>query len=272
MTGASSGIGEAFADELAAAGVDVVLVGRDQEALAAVAARARSCGVDARVVCADLSTSTGVSRVESVLGSGAPVDLLVNCAGLGQWGTFADLPVAGAVGTIEVNVVALVRLTHSALARMLQDGRGTIIQVSSMAAMAPGPQQAVYAATKAFVASFGQALATELEGTAVTCTTVLPSFTRTGYFARAGLAPQVPDSRWMTSQEVAAMSLAAAAQGRPLVVPRPRNRLEIALATPFPSLTKGRAVAGARRVRGRLRRPAFLARGHRRSLPDSSGT
>lgn len=272
MTGASSGIGEAFVDELATARVDVVLVGRNQQALAAVAGRARARGVDAQVVCADLSTGTGVSGVESVLGSGAAVDLLVNCAGLGQWGPFADLPVDRAVDTIEVNSVALVRLTHAALTRMLEEGRGAIIQISSMAAMAPGPQQAVYAATKAFVSSFGQALTVELEGTPVTCTTVLPGFTRTDYFARAGLAPRVPDSRWMTAQEVASMSLAAAAQGSPLVVPRARNRLEIALATPFPSMTKGRVVARARRVRRRLRRPGSFGRAHGASPRDAPGT
>lgn len=264
VTGASSGIGEAFADELASSGVDVILVGRNQDALEEVAGRARSRGVDAHVLCADLSTSTGVSRVESLIGSGRAVELLVNCAGLGQWGSFADLPLNRAVETIEVNNVALVRLTHAALIRMLENGRGSIIQISSMASMTPGPQQAVYSATKAFVSSFGQALTAELGTTPVTCTTVLPGFTRTNYFTRAGLSPEVPDSRWMTPREVASMSLTAAAQGHPLVIPGTRNRLKIALATPFPSMTKGRTVARARRVRGWVRRP------ERRVGPESA--
>jgi short-subunit dehydrogenase len=254
VTGASSGIGEAFADELASSNVDVILVGRNLDALEAVAGRARSRMVNAQVVCADLSTDKGISRVESVIDASGAVDLLVNCAGLGQWGSFADLPLHGAVATVQVNNLALVRLTDAALTRMLKNGRGTIIQISSMASMAPGPQQAVYAATKAFVSSFGQALTAELDTTPVTCTTVLPGFTRTNYFARVGLSPQVPESHWMTSQQVASMSLAAAAQGHPLVIPGARNRWKLAIATPFPSLTKGRAVAQARRMRNRVRR------------------
>jgi uncharacterized protein len=260
VTGASSGIGEAFADELASADVDVILVGRNRDALEAVAVRARSRGVTAQVVCADLSTNTGISEVESVIDASGSADLLVNCAGLGQWGTFADLSLRRAAETVQVNNMALVRITHAALTKMLKNGGGTIIQISSMASMGPGPKQAVYAATKAFVSSFGQALTAELDASPVTCTTVLPGFTRTNYFARVGLSPEVPESRWMTSQEVAAMSLAAAAQGRALVIPGARNRLKLAIATPFPSLTKGYAVAKARRVKSGLTADAGSSR------------
>ena len=147
---------------------------------------------------------------------------------------------------------------------MLENGRGTIVQVSSMASMAPGPQQAVYAATKAFVSSFGQALTAELEPTPVTCTTVLPGFTRTSYFERVGLSPEVPESYWWTPQQVASMSLAAAAKGRPLVIPGTRNRRKLAIATPYPSLTKGHALAGARAVRNWVRHPTLATPGRAR--------
>jgi uncharacterized protein len=256
VTGASSGIGEALADELSSSHVDVVLVGQNLGALESVASRARSCGVQAEVLAADLSTDTGIRRVESAIDAAGDVDLLVNCAGLGQWGLFADLPLQKAMETIQVNNVALVRLTYAALTKMLERGRGTIVQISSLASMGPGPHQAVYAATKAFVSSFGQALLVELESTPVTCTTVLPGFTRTNYFARVGLSPDVPESRWMTAQQVASMSLAGAADGRALVIPGTRNRRELALATPFPSLTKGRAVARARAVKRWIGRAA----------------
>ena len=252
VTGASSGIGEAVADELASMHVQPILVGRNLAALETVADRARSHKVDPQVVCADLGTDEGISKVESIIEAAESVDLLVNCAGRGQWGSFVDLPLPDAEETILVNTLALVRLTHAVLPRMLKNGRGTLIQIASMAAMGPGPQQAVYAATKAFVSSFGQALTVELESSPVTCTTVLPGFTRTNYFARVGLSPDVPDSRWMTSAELAHMCLAAAASGRPLVIPGGRNRLEIAVSSPFPSLVKGRTVARARAARSRL--------------------
>lgn len=254
VTGASSGIGEAFADELSSEHVDVILVGQNIQALEAVAGRARSRSADAQIVCADLSTDQGIGVVESVIADSPDIDLLVNCAGLGQWGTFADLAQARADETVHVNNLALVRLTHSALTRMLKNHRGTIIQISSMASMTPGPQQAVYAATKAFVSSFGQALTAELAPTPVTCTTVLPGFTRTNYFTRVGLSPDVPESHWMSSRQVASTSLQAASEGRPLVILGRRSRAKIALATPFPSLLKGRTVAQVRRARSRLRR------------------
>jgi uncharacterized protein len=254
VTGASSGIGEAFVDELSSSHVDVILVGQNIEALEAVAGRARSRSADVQIVCADLSTDEGIGVVESVIDDSSDIDLLVNCAGLGQWGLFADLAQTRADQTVQVNNLALVRLTHAALNRMLANDRGTIIQISSMASMTPGPQQAVYAATKAFVSSFGQALTAELAPTHVTCTTVLPGFTRTNYFARVGLSPDVPESHWMTSRQVASTSLQAASEGRPLVILGHRSRAKIALSTPFPSLLKGRTVAQVRRARSRLRR------------------
>jgi short-subunit dehydrogenase len=260
VTGASSGIGEAFADELASMGVDLMLVGRDRSALERVASRARANGVHAEVVRADLSRDEDVASVVSALRDARPpVDLLVNNAGVGQWGVFVDLPVDGAVDIIRVNNEALVQLTHAALGPMLDSGRGTVIQVASMASAAPGPQQAVYAASKAFVSSFGQATSTELTGTPVTCTTLLPGFTRTNYFARVGLSPDIPDERWMSAEQVARASLEGAREGRPLVIPGARNRWKVVIATPFPSLGLGRAkrgvrqaLNGARAVRRRL--------------------
>jgi short-subunit dehydrogenase len=140
-----------------------------------------------------------------------------------------------------VNNGALVSLSHAAARRMLATGRGSIIQISSTASASPGPGQAVYAATKAFVTSFGQAMSAELATTGVTCTTVLPGYTRTRYFSRAGVAPAIPLRHWMTSDEVAGIALDAARRGRPLVIPGGRNRWKVALATPFPTLAKGRA-------------------------------
>ena len=129
VTGASSGIGEALVGHLAAAGVDVVLVGRDRVALERVASGARAMGVDAVVLAADLALDADVARVVSVLRDSQPmIGLLVNNAGLGQYGSFVDLPLAGAVELMRVNNEALVQLTHAALVRMVAAGHGCVIQ------------------------------------------------------------------------------------------------------------------------------------------------
>jgi short-subunit dehydrogenase len=177
VTGASSGIGEACAEVLSSTGVDLIVVGRNAVSLGAVASRARSKGVRVEVLQADLSTEVGLACVaESVRNADPMLDLLVNNAGVGQWGLFADLPLRDAIESLRVNNDALVQLTHAALGPMLHNRSGCIIQISSIAAAGPGPQQAVYAATKAFISSFGQALSAELVGTGVSCTTVLPGY------------------------------------------------------------------------------------------------
>jgi uncharacterized protein len=265
VTGASSGIGEAFADQLSSGGVDLILVGRDVTALEAVAKRARGRGVQVETLGLDLSMVDDVAIAQSVIGGCTPpVDLVVNNAGTGQFGLFVDLPLDGALETMRVNDEAVVRLTHAAVSRMRDAGRGWIIQISSTASASPGPGQAVYAATKAFVSSFGQAISAELAPTGVRCTTVLPGYTRTHYFSRVGLTPAIPERDWMTPDEVAGLALDAARRGRPLVIPGRRNRWRIAMATPFPSLAKGRA----RRLFGQLKqwvrqvRPRWPGRPH----------
>jgi short-subunit dehydrogenase len=220
VTGASSGIGAAIAQRLSLDGVDLILVGRNTEALELVAEDARSVGVRADILSLDLSSHRDVDRAVACLSEATPVvDLLVNNAGLGQWGTFIDLPIGRAIETIQVNCEALVRLSHAAAIRMEAAGHGSIIQVSSTAGSAPGQSQAVYAASKAFVSSFGQALAAELESSgAVTCTTVLPSYTRTRFFDRFGYETNdVPAALWMSAEEVAEATLEAARAGKRLV-------------------------------------------------------
>lgn len=261
VTGASSGIGAAFAEELASQHVDLVLVGRDMDALESVAARARHAGVDVVVVAADLTTGDGVARVVAAIREAAPpIDLLVNNAGLGQWGQFLDISLDGAIDTMRVNNDALVTLTHAAASRMRDVGGGSIIQVASMASTFPSPHQAVYAASKAFVLSFGQAMSQEWAGSSVRCTTVLPGLTRTNYFARVGRDIDAPQGRWMTSSEVALSSLEGAARGRTLVVPGLRNRAKLLTVSRFPSLPVGRAKAALRRALVRARQTLARSR------------
>jgi uncharacterized protein len=243
VTGASSGIGEAFADDLASRGVDLILVGRDGAALDEVAGRARTRGVRAQTITVDLGRELDVDQLVSEIRDGDPmIDLLINNAGLGQHGSFLEVPIDRAIDVMRVNEIALVRLTHAAVVRMADAGRGCVIQVASTASACPGPYQAVYAASKAFVSSFGQAIAEEFKSTGVTCTTVLPGYTRTRYFERVGLAVDVPDKYWMSAGEVAGAALAAAEAGRPICIPGGINRRRIATSVQFPSLLKGRVL------------------------------
>ena len=232
----------------------MVLVGRSA-ALGAVAERIARAGGEAQAVQADLSVEEDLERVVSLVRTAEPaIDLLVNNAGIGQWGAFADLPIAGAIETIRVNDEALVRLTHAAIGPMIAAGHGCVINISSTAALSPGPSQAVYSASKAFVSSFGRALADELTGTGVSCTTVLPGYTRTRYFERVGLSPNIPEADWMSAGEVAALSIDAARAGQSFVVIRGTRGWELALSRHFPTLVADPISSHVRRMVGVVQR------------------
>jgi short-subunit dehydrogenase len=252
VTGASSGIGEAFAGELAAAGVDLVLVARNLSALEQVARRARLLGVHVEVVCADLSSESGVDRVVAAISDAEPsIDLLVNNAGVGRSGAFVDLSSKDVHDTMRVNNDALVRLTHAALPRMIDADRGSLIHVSSIAARRPAPHHALYVASKAFISNLGLALSEELALTNVTSTTVLVGYTRTNYFERNGMTPEVADCRWASAEQVARQALEAALERRTLISTGPSHRWLRRLSTRFPSLAHswaGRAVKQLRTV------------------------
>jgi short-subunit dehydrogenase len=223
VTGASSGIGREIAVQLADAGTDLVLVARDGERLAALADSLRSdTGVDVEVLAADLSAPVARAAVERRLASAeAPVDLLVNNAGFGTSGPFAELPVGREEQQVQLNVVAVQRLTSAVLAGMLERGSGTILNVASIAAFLPAAESATYGATKAFVRSFSDALHDELAGTGVSVTASMPGFTRTEFQERSGWDEQsnVPSFAWLSAEQVARDSLAGAAAGRARVVP-----------------------------------------------------
>ncbi|HEY3241638.1 MAG TPA: SDR family oxidoreductase, partial [Acidimicrobiia bacterium] len=184
VTGASGGIGEVLARRLAARGCHLVLVARTEPALEKLASELSAAhGVDVEVLPADLITEEGVAAVEARLAQdGAPpVDLLVNNAGYGSAGPFAELDPARVAGEVRLNVLALVRLTRAAVPGMVARGRGSVLNVSSVASLQPLPNMATYAATKAFVTSFSESLHEELRGRGVTVTALLPGFTRTGF-------------------------------------------------------------------------------------------
>ena len=236
VTGASAGIGEAFARRLAADGVDLVLVARRAEVLEALAEELRATGVQVEVLAADLTAADDVARVAERLADEArPLDLLVSCAGLGAAGPFAEGELDTYHQVIDLNVTALVDLTHAALGPMRARDRGWILHVSSLGGHAPGPQFAVYSATKAFVTSFSESLYEELRGTGVHVTVVCPGAVATGFGTTAGSqADDLPSFLQQSADEVAAEALAATAAGKAVRVTGTVNRVSAALTTVLP--------------------------------------
>lgn len=224
ITGASAGIGAAFARQLSERGVEVVLVARRAARLEQLAAELPG---DAEVLVADLAEPAGREQVRARLHAEArPVDLLVNNAGLGSYGALADQDEERIRSLLAVNVTALVELTRAALPGLLAREAGGIINVGSTAGYVPGPYSAVYGATKAFVRSFTEAVSEELRGSPVHVLLLAPGVTETEFQEVAGVPDGVfPSSLAGTSEEVAAAGLAAFSARRPVCVPAPADRI-----------------------------------------------
>jgi short-subunit dehydrogenase len=238
VTGASAGIGRAFAFGLAERGHDLVLVARDSARLEKLAAElAAAYGVAADVLAADLLTDAGVTAVVSRLDDAdLPIDVLVNNAGFGTYGRFAELDVTREVEEVELNVVALLRLTHAALGAMERRRAGAILNVASLAAYQPNPISATYGATKAFVHSFTHAVREEARGTGVTVMLVCPGYTHTEFHDRAGLGPSdIPEFVWQSADAVVAAALRDLDRGRAVSIPGVLNRTAAALSSAAPA-------------------------------------
>lgn len=238
VTGASSGIGREIARQLAAAGTDLVVVARDRQRLDDLAGELtnRHPGLTVEVLAADLADAAQLAAVEVRVADGEQaIDLVVNNAGFGTYGPLTQADVDTEEQEIRLNVLAVVRLTYAAVQAMVPRGRGAIMNVSSMAGLQATPGNATYGATKAFVASFGEAVSGELAGTGVTLTTVLPGFTRTEFHERAHIEGRsIPGAAWQSAEAVAATALAATRAGRPWVVPGTLNKLVAAAVGPVP--------------------------------------
>ena len=189
ITGASSGIGLELARAAAADGCDLVLVARSKDALERLAEELRGAhGVAARVIAKDLAEPQAPAEIAAELAAaGVNVEVLVNDAGVGTWGRFADRDPEGEMRTVRVNVAALTHLAALFLPEMVRRGSGRVLNVASTAAFQPGPLMAVYYASKAYVLSFSEALAAELAATGVTVTVLCPGPTRSDFQRRAGM-------------------------------------------------------------------------------------
>jgi len=231
VTGASSGIGKSFAETLAARGADLIIVARNRERLEELAATLRQRnGRRIDVLVADLEKTDELTLVEQRLRDDARIDLLVNNAGYGITGTFADLPLDRSLGQVSCNVVALTRLSHAALSTMKPSRRGGILNIASTAAFLPTPYFSIYAATKSYVVTFSLALSQETKAHGVQVTVVCPGFTRTEFQRRADYdAASMPNFVWQSADDVVKESLAAYAAGQTLCVPGLQNRVTAAL-------------------------------------------
>jgi short-subunit dehydrogenase len=228
VTGASIGIGAEFARLLATRGHDLVLVARDQQRLEALAKELEEAhGASCEVQVADLTDAGQLASVEArCVDPERPIEILVNNAGFGSFGTFHELDIETETREIQLNVLALVRLTHAAARTMVPRGHGGILNVASLAGFQPGPQDATYSATKAFVISFSEAIHEELRATGVHVTVLCPGFTRTEFQQRAGAHTEsLPSFAWQTPDQVARVGLDALDRNRALVVPGTLNRV-----------------------------------------------
>ncbi|MEV0532897.1 SDR family oxidoreductase [Kitasatospora sp. NPDC050463] len=235
ITGATAGIGAAFARRLARSGYRLVLVARDTERLERAADDLRAkFGVDTEVLTADLATEAGIAAVETRLGDVAhPVDLLVNNAGFGNKGAFLTVSLQDELDMLKVHVEAILRLTTAALPGMRERGRGAIVNVASVAAFLP---RGTYGASKAWVVSFTQGVMRDLGGSGVRLMALCPGFTHTEFHQRAGMGTgNIPSWGWLSAERVVDEAMRDLARGRSLSVPSKRYKIAVAIARLLPS-------------------------------------
>ncbi|WP_406094918.1 SDR family NAD(P)-dependent oxidoreductase [Streptomyces sp. NBC_01013] len=227
ITGASSGLGAEFAEQLAAQGHEVILVARSGDRLAALAVRLTTrYGVRAHVLVQDLAEPDAARRIADELTERhLSVDLLVNNAGFGTCGHFDEISWARDHDQLMVNVVALVDLTHLLLPGMLERGSGAVVNVASNAAFQPSPYFAVYAASKAFVLNFGLALRQEYRGRGIRVLTLCPGPVETAFFETIGTRKAAVTGSMTTPEPVVRAALRALDRDRGYVAPGLSNSL-----------------------------------------------
>jgi short-subunit dehydrogenase len=224
ITGASAGFGREFARQLAPHASTLILVARRRDRLEDLQAEIARPGLTVHCHTADLAdeVQTG-ALLASLAASGERVSFLINNAGLGDHGLFEDSEWARVEAMIAVNVIALTRLTHALLPELVRSGRGAILNVSSIASLLPLPNMAVYAATKAYVTSFTEAVRAEVRGTGVSVTAVCPGPVDTEFFTvadRPGTeSAPAPALFKVTAEQVVAEALDAVARDKARVIP-----------------------------------------------------
>jgi short-subunit dehydrogenase len=246
ITGASSGLGEEFARQLAGRGADLILVARRKDVLDQLAEDLhRVTGRQVDVVAADLSApGAAAGLVQTLTRQGLSVDTLVNNAGFGKTGLFSESSTRDLHEQLSLNIDAVVDLTQALLPQLLRSGHGALVNVASLTAYMPIPAMAVYAASKAFVLRFTQALSYELRDSGLSVLALSPGPTRTGFYAASGTAET--GVRFQSPAQVVATALRALDRPRtPVsVVSGWRNRWTSRVLTVLPGRTVLRMAAG----------------------------
>jgi hypothetical protein len=256
VTGASSGIGAAYAKALAARGYDLALVARRQDRLQQLAEEiSQKYRVNCTVLGADLTRDTELRRVEEFLARAANLQLLVNNAGFGTKERFCEAPVEKQDAMHRLHVLAIMRLTHAALRNLVARGQGAIVNVSSVAAFVPRPGSTSYYATKAWINCFTEGLCLELKvaGSPVRVQAVCPGFTITEFHDVLGFdRKEIPEAWWMAAEDVVEASLEGLERDKLFVVPGLRYKLLVCLLRLLPrGVLHFALVKGPARLRNR---------------------
>ncbi|HEY7290476.1 MAG TPA: SDR family oxidoreductase [Vicinamibacterales bacterium] len=252
ITGASSGIGLELARICAAHKHDLVLVARSGDKLRALADELKRSGVRIDVFQTDLSHREAPAAVQQFVElKGLTVDILVNNAGYGLYGRFTETSLATELDMIQLNVVALTELTKRMLPGMVARKQGRILNLASTASFLPGPLMAVYYATKAYVLSFSEAIATELDGTGVTVTALCPGPTASGFQSTAHLEDSklVAGRTLPTAAAVARFGYDALMAGTAVAIPGATNKLTANIHRFFPRAMVRKTVMSAQERR-----------------------
>jgi short-subunit dehydrogenase len=244
ITGASEGIGRELADVFAANGHPLIIVARNRERLAGLAAELEAKHkISVRIVCKDLAEPRSAFEVFDAV-KDLPVSILVNNAGFGVYGRFAETDLDQELKMLHVNLLSLVSLTKLFLEPMLKRGEGRIMNVASTASFQPGPWLSLYYASKSAVLSFSCALAIELRGTGVTVTSLCPGGTQSEFQRRAAMEKSRlfnnPMMKQMTARSVAEIGYRACMKGKPVVVAGFKNKLITSITKRLPDMWSGR--------------------------------
>lgn len=238
ITGGSQGIGLSLARQFAQNGYNLILVARDPSELEEASAALAFYGVEIITIVKDLFNKDAAHELyNEVVNQGLQVDILVNNAGQGQYGLFEDTELGRELAIIQLNICSLVVLTKFFLKDMLQRGKGKILNLSSIAGKTPGPWQAVYHGTKAFVQSFTQALQSEVKDQGITVTALLPGATDTDFFNKAGMndSKAVADKDKLADpEEVAKDGYNALMEGKDQVISGFKNKMNVAMSNIMP--------------------------------------
>jgi uncharacterized protein len=228
VTGASSGIGAVYADRLAKAGYDLILVARNADRLAALAKRLRAeTGRSIETVTADLTDAHDLASVETTLETVPTLTLLVNNAGVGAAAPLLQSDVKKMEDMITLNVSVLTRLAYAAIPAFVSRGGGTIINISSIAALSPELLNGVYAGTKAFVLALSQSIHHELGARGIRVQAVLPGATATEFWNTAGMPVEhLPKGIVMPVEDMVDAALAGLEQGELVTIPSLPNRAD----------------------------------------------